>query len=241
MQSDSNLRLHRLGNGLTTAFEWIARRHRLGEISNLAVAWASLVDSAVNGLRLDMYPAVDPGQMNFAFTRPHVIETEYYAVAGGGMRGGSNVDLVFQLWIETDEISIGVGFPLIFLAIPETGGIPQRQWAELQATCRELLTFSPATRVVLFASGHDFQFERMYGPKGPILAIDGVTVAGLRRAPRPTYGIDHYSLAQNLACGNGGDPQISGFHPDQKLMTELLKTFHVAHVLRLRIKVDPRG
>lgn len=236
-----SLRLSRLGDGLATSFKWIAERHRLGQVDDLAEAWTSLTASAADGVRLEMYPGIDPGQLNFAFTHPHRIEAETYLVANGGLRGGPSVDLLFQLWIETDEIGIGVGFPLIFQNIPEHGGIPALQMQDLQATCRELLTFTASTRVVLFASGPEFVFERHNSGNEPVLAIDGVTVAGLRVPFRPIFGVDLYRLGHKLASGEGGDPQLSGYYKDGRLLNAFFETFQVRRVLRLKVKKAAEG
>ena len=234
-------KLGHLGDGLATSFDWIAERHKLGEVNDLAQTWSALTESALDGVQLLNYPCPDPAQTWFAFARPHLVETEVYTVANGGLGGGPNIDLLYQLWVETDEISFGAGFALNFLAVPPFGGIAEPIWSELQDTCRKLQSFTHATRIVLFASADDFHFERTWGSKCPILSLDGTRIAGLRISPRPVHGIDHYSLCRSLASGAGGDPFLSGFYDDRARLTEFLKYFHVGRVLRIWIKSAPES
>jgi hypothetical protein len=226
--------IFQLSDGLRTAFELIVKRDREGKVDDIADAWAALAASGLQDVRLMAPPVVDYEEPYLPFIETHKIHTTLFRVARSGMLGGPWLDLIFQVWFDTEDFSGGFGIPVIMKKIPSYGRMPELIWADLQEAAKKLNVATPSGRIVLFGDGADFDFAHRISSNSPIIVMDTQTFAGLRAPPHPVSGRSYYYFCDDLASGWIGDPALSG-RQNSYVLDEILCNFHVGHVLRICI------
>lgn len=237
-KSQTDLTLNRLGDGLRTAFQWVVERNRAGEVADLADAWAGIASGGLNGLRLMSPPRVDRMEPFLPFIKAHRIRAESFYVGRSGMGGGPPVDLLLQVWLDTEDGVGGFGVPMIIREIPSFGPMPEPLWLELHDTCRKLNVVSPATKLVMVAAEEDFDWgEQAFERRHKVIIWNAHWFAGLHRPPRPAFGRTLESFCIDLASGWVGDPLLSG-RPPSPVLDELLSNYHVGNLVRIRIEID---
>lgn len=98
-------------------------RPRVG-IDDFAGAWVDMLASALQDVRLTATPAIDADSPPLKFLQTHRIATDVFVAAGAGMRGGPAIDVLLQVWFDTEEMFCSCRFPLIFRTIPHSGRMP---------------------------------------------------------------------------------------------------------------------
>jgi hypothetical protein len=150
----------------------------------------------------------------------------------------SRLDLVFQVWLDTEDASGGFGVPLIMQKIPSAGRMPGLMWNDLREAAKKLNVATPSGRLVLVADGKDFDWgETRISRFNPIIVMNAHTFASLRAPPHPVSGRLHYHFCNDLASGWIGDPTLSG-RESSPVLDEILSNFNVGHVLRISISRD---
>lgn len=238
LKPETELAINRLGDALQTSFKWIAKRDRENAIDDIAEEWAEFTASALQDVRLMAPPIVDHTEPFLPFVETHKIRTDLFRVARSGMRGGPRLDVIFQVWFDTEDASGGFGVPLIMTKIPSHGRMPDLVWSDLREAAKKLNVATPSGRIVLFGKGPEFDWSggrisRYY----PILVMNAHTFASLRSPPHPVSGRLHYHFCDDLASGWIGDPALSG-RESSPVLDEILSNFHVGHVLRISILRD---
>jgi hypothetical protein len=155
------------------------------------------------------------------------------------MRGGPTIDVLFQIWFDTEDMVGGFGVPLLFRRIPGAGPMPAPIFEEIQNIARRLTVATPSARILLFADQEDFD----WGPtkvirRHPIIVTNAHSFAGFQRAPHPVVGRTFFHFADDLASGWIGDPVLSG-RTESPVLDEVMMTFAVNQVLRIRIEKEP--
>lgn len=177
----THLSIDNLQKAFGTAFTWVVERDRESGIDDFAGAWVDLLASALQDVRLTATPAIDADSPPLKFLQTHRIATEVFVAARSGMRGGPTIDVLLQVWFDTEEMFCGYGVPLIFRTIPHSGRMPDLMWSELQDVCRKVALATPCARVVLVAQDRDFDwYGSGYWDKNPIIAADAHSIAGQR-------------------------------------------------------------
>lgn len=235
LKPETTLSINRLRDALQTSFEWIVRRDREGGIENIAEAWTELTASALQDVRLMAPPIVDHTEPFLPFIETHKIRTDLFRVAGGGMRGGPHLDVIFQVWLDTDDACGGFGVPMLMRKIPSSGKMPREIWEDLQESSTKLNTATSAGRIVLFGDGSDFDWgDARISRYNPIIVMNAHTFASLRSPPHPVSGRLHHHFCDDLASGWIGDPTLSG-RGKSDVLDEILSNFSVEHILRINI------
>ena len=116
----TDLSVNSFQKAFRTAFNWIVERDREAGVDDFPSAWVELVSSALHDVRLTATPAIDSKSPPLPFAQTHRITTELFHVARSGMRGGPTIDVLLQIWFDTEEMFFGYGVPLIFRKIPPT-------------------------------------------------------------------------------------------------------------------------
>lgn len=231
----TDLSIDNLQKAFSTAFNWIVARDRETGVEDFAGAWVELVASALQDVRLTATPAIEHDSPPLKFLQTHRIATDLFFAARSGMRGGPMIDVLLQVWFDTEEMFCGYGFPLIFRTIPHSGRMPELMWSELQDACRKVTLATPCARVVLVAKDRDFDwYGSDYRDKNPIIAADAHSIAGQRLPPAPVRGRRLDTFCQDLASGWTGDPALSGME-SSAILDEVMTNFQISHVLRIRI------
>lgn len=239
----TDLAIESLGDAFRTAFEWTVAAERKGEVHDFPRAWVELLASALQDVRLTATPAIDADNPPLSFAQTHVIATEVFSVAGGGMRGGPTIDVLLQLWFDTEETLCGYGIPLIFRKIPNSGRMPDLTWSELQQTCRQLTLATPCAKLVFVADRRSFDWYgdgTAYWDPNPVIATDAHSFAGARLPPAPVRGRRLRPFCLDLASGWIGDPALSGIE-SSPIMDEVLCNFLIHRILRIRIGRETTG
>ena len=154
----TDLSIDNLQKAFSTAFTWVVERDRESGIDDFAGTWIDLLASALKDVRLTATPAIDADSPPLKFLQTHRIATEVFVAARSGMRGGPTIDVLLQVWFDTEEMFCGYGVPLIFRTIPHSGRMPDLMWSELQDVCRKVTLATPCARVVLVAQDRDFDW-----------------------------------------------------------------------------------
>ncbi|SDX71160.1 hypothetical protein [Roseicitreum antarcticum] len=235
LKPETELSINRLSDALRTSFEWIVKRDREVAIGDIAEAWAELTASALQDVQLMAPPIVDHTEPFLPFIETHKIRTDLFRVALSGMRGGPRLDLIFQVWFDTEDASGGFGVPLIMQKIPSAGLMPDLVWNDLREAAKKLNAATPSGRIVLFGDGSDFDWgETRISRFNPIMVMNAHTFASIQASPHPVSGRLHYHFCDDLASGWIGDPALSG-RENSPVLDEILSNFHVGHVLRISI------
>jgi hypothetical protein len=226
--------LNNLGRAIQVTLENLCERCQAEQVDEPGSAWASTLVSSINGLWLDRLPATEPGQRALPFSSPHSISCELYRVAGGGMAGGPTVDVLLQVWYDTESLKVSFGIPLLIRQVPSFGPIPASLWLELRDTCRMITGFSCAGRALLI--GHPDPFHLKPGAlidSTALYAVPMTLLAGMIDPPRGMSGhvLEHF--AGDLVSGWIGDPALAGY--GSVSLTDFLKTFHVTSIVRLSV------
>ena len=232
---EQELLLQSLYRGLVTSFEWIGKRLRAGSLLNIADDWAALVASALDGVRLSARTLADPAQADLPFADAPIVHTDLFVVGNSGVGGGPNIDVLFQLWIETEMFSACTGVPMIMRSVPAKGALPPAVWDEIRSDVIALGVFTPVTRVVLFGEDADFEPASSYGSEYSAMVLDTFTISGLKRAPRGREGQPFIYLCHDLASGRHCDPSLSG-RTETDFYRSLIRTCNVRRILRLRVE-----
>jgi hypothetical protein len=236
---ETTIQLHKLGQLFKTTFDEIVKRDRLGDVQDIAEAWVDLTASVLQNVQLMSPPVVHRNEPFLPFIHIHRIRTEVFNVARGGMRGGPVVDVLLQIWFETEEVTAAFGVPIVIRRIPSSGPMPSPMFEELQDTARKLTLATPSGRLMFFADKEDFE----WGEKGmfgyhPIIVVNAHSFAGLRRPPHPVTGREHDHFSDDLASGWIGDPALSS-RETSPILDEVFSNFLVNHVLRIHIEKAP--
>ena len=234
---ESKLQIDQLGAAFSTSFEWIMQRDRATPIAELALEWAELVASALQDVRLAGAPAVDHTQKFLPFIKTHKIKTELFHVAASGMRGGPWLDMILQIWFDTEHASGGFGVPLLMQRIPAIGTMPRAIWDELREAADRLNVATPSGRVILFRHGEDLTWDQLPHARTQPIVINSSSLASLRYPPRSHYARRLDLFCHDLASGWIGDPILSGREPSP-VLDEIFSNFHVGRVLRIHIVME---
>jgi len=229
--------IDQLGKSFLTGFQWISRRDAEAPVAELAIEWAELIASALNDVRLTAPPTVDDRQPFLPFIKTHRIGTELFHVAQSGMRGGPRLDLILQIWFDTEHASGGFGVPLLMQRVPRTGAMPEPMWHELRETAQKLNVATPSGRVVLLRRGVDLSSDRPSDYDAHPVVMNSFTLASTRSPPHPVYGRRLDQTCHDLASGWIGDPALSG-RESSPVFDEILGNFHVGRVLRIAIRQE---
>lgn len=190
LKPETELFINRLSDALRTSFEWIIKRDREESIGDIAEAWAELTASALQDVRVMAPPIVDYTEPFLPFIETHNIRTDLFRVARSGMRGGPRLDLIFQVWLNTEDANGGFGVPLIMQKIPSAGRMPDLMWNDLREAAKKLNVATPSGRLVLIADGTDFDWgETRISRFNPIIVMNAHTFASMRAPPHPVSGL----------------------------------------------------
>lgn len=238
LNPETELYIYRLSDGLRSSFERIAQRDRKELIDDLAEAWADYTAGILDDIRLIAPPQVDPKEPLLPFFAPHRIRAELFQVHRSGMRGGPRLDLIVQIWLDTEDMHGGFGVPLWLCRVPSWGRMPRPVWSELGEAARQLGLATPAGRIALFGDGADFDWGQPGMTFGvPVVVANAHSFAALQAPPFPKSGLCYYHFCNDLASGWIGDPALSG-RAKSPVLDEILRTFHVGYILRIRIARD---
>lgn len=240
----SELAFESLAAAFRTAFTFTFENDRKckGTLPDFAGDWADLLASALNDARLAANPAIDDTSPAFPFADPHRILAERFIVARSGMTGGPTIDVLLQLWFDTEELLCGTGIPLVFQRIEKAGRMPDLMWSDLRDICRRITMATPCGRMLFVAKGAGFDWwgdGSLFFSPNPILAVDMHGFAGTRLPPAPLNGRRLDAFCRDLASGWIGDPALSG-REASPLLDALMRDFQINHVLRETIARDSR-
>jgi hypothetical protein len=226
--------LNRLGSGFEVAFVKLAEKVRADQIDDPSRYWTEFVAGGLNRTVLREPPAIERTVAVLPFHNRHEIRTELFSVTNGGLHGGPTVDILLQIWCDTESMSAGFGIPLIMRTVPSFGRIPQGLWTELQEISKNLMKTTPAGRVVLI--GYPDMFAGLgYAAAEPVVALPVAMIPGMTMPPHSSRARCLTNFAFDLASGWIGDPALSG-RGDLTVMNEFLGFFDVTHLLRVRIE-----
>lgn len=238
LKPETELSINRLSDALRTSLEWIVKRDRENAIDDIAEAWAELTASALQDVRLMAPPIVDHTEPFLPSIKTHKIRTDLFRVARSGMRCGPRLDLIFQVWFDTEDACGGFGVPLLVQKIPSAGRMPELAYNDLQEAAKKLNVATPSGRIVLFGDGSDFDWgETRISRYNPIIVMNAHTFASMLSPPHPVSGRLNHHFCDDLASGWIGDPALSG-RENSPVLDEILSNFHVGHVLRISIARD---
>lgn len=238
----TDLSIDRLAGAFQTTFDWIVERDRKGEVQDFAGEWVDLLASGLHDVRMTATPAIDAQQPGLPFVEVHRITTETFFVARSGMRGGPAIDVLLQLWFDTEEMVCAYGIPLIFQRIANSGRMPDMMWHDLQEVCRKITMATPCARVVFVAKESDFEWFRdgsRFWDGNAVIATDAHGFAGACLPPAPVSGRRLKAFCQDLASGWIGDPALAGREPSA-ILDEVMSNFLISHVLRIRVERESK-
>lgn len=234
---ERELWVDQLGKSLLTAFRWVSGRESQTPVTEFASEWAALIDSALNDVRLTAPPTVDDRQPFLSFIKTHRITTHLFQALRSGMLGGAPLDLILQIWFDTEHASGGFGVPMVMQQVPRSGAMPEPMWHELRQTAQKLNVATPAGRFVLLRRGVDPGSDSLFDHDHHPVVMSSFTLASTRSPPHPVYGRRLDQFCHDLASGWIGDPALSG-RTDSPVFDELLSNFHVGPVLRIAIRQE---
>lgn len=237
----TDLSIDRLYSAFETSFNWAIDQNREGTSTDLPAAWVDIVASGLDGVRLTAAPVIGAHQPPLKFIETHVISTQRFYVARSGMAGGPKIDVLLQLWFDTEETQWACGIPLIFRKVKQTGRMPDLAWADLQQLCRLITKATPSARVLFIAEKRDFDRygESSYIGYNRLIASDANSLAGAKLAHTPLAGRTMQELCRDMASGWIGDPALSG-KEEGGLLAQIMQVHQIDHVLRIRIDRDSK-
>lgn len=232
--------LHHISDAMRWSMQKMAKQCREDAVEDLADYWVDLVASSLGRMPLLWPPMTTPGQLPLPFQAPHRIETEVYVVGAGGLLGGPTLDVLLQVWFETESMSASFGIPIMMRRVPSFGLIPREIWAELRETARRLNQITPSGRLLLVGHPDPFAgWPNTVVRHTDAYALSTILAAGMIEPPRGLSGrmLEHF--AYDLASGWIGDPALAGGDTSPEL-SAFLSIFDTARILRIRIrKVTP--
>lgn len=236
LKPETQFSIRRLSDALQSSFDWIIRRDRKEALDDIGTTWAELIADTLKDVRLVAPPVVDYSEPFLPFIELHRIRTFLFDVAGGGMRGGPRLDVLFQVWFDTEDSAGGFGIPLLMRKIPASGRMPLDTWDELQEASRKLNVATPAGRIMLFGDGADFDWgETRLTRYHPVIVMSTQSFASLRAPPHPVFGRSMEHFSYDLASGWIGDPAISS-RTRSPVFDELLSNLHIGQILRISVE-----
>lgn len=219
-------------------FKTVLAEDRNEDIRDFGASWAELTAKCLDDVRLTAAPGIDIDSPVLPFIEIHRLKSELYTVARSGMRGGPTVDVLLQIWFDTEEMLAGYGMPLVFCKVAKTGRLPDALWGDIRETCRHINMATPSGRLVFVAPEKKYSFGSEYFEEySTISAIDMNSFSGTRLPPEPLRGRRLDALCQDIASGWFGDPALSGLHPSS-LLDEFMKTCRIENLLRIKITRD---
>lgn len=213
----------------------LADECRTGCVDDPATHWAESAARLLHDYGLERPPSAEAAQPMLPFDAPHRITTELYSVARGGLEGGPSIDVLLQVWYNTESLKSAFGIPLLLRCVPSFGPVPQHIWTELREASHALNAFTCAGRVLLIGHPDPFatRFEAIIDSSA-IYALPTTLLAGMIDPPRGLSGqvLEHFP--DDFVSGWVGDPALADENGSPKL-SAFLRTFDVIHLLRLRI------
>ena len=234
MSPPDDLILKNLGQAIQVTLKNLCDDQQRGLVANLADHWVQHLARATN-FGVERPPAVEREQMILPFESPHRFMTELYSVTGGGISGGPTVDVLLQVWFNTESMKTSFGIPLVFQVVPSFGPVPNDTWNDLRETAVGLNNFTAAGRIIVVGNPNPFETQGWFGrSESPLYGVSTTLLAGMTTPPRGMSGriLEHF--AYDLISGWLGDCMLGGNMPSAKL-TDFLSFFDIRHLLRLRV------
>ena len=232
-----DIALHHLGGGIRASLKHVAARCQAGGVDDPARAWVDCLGSRLHNMPLSWPPMSQRNQPVLPFSKPHRMTTEAFVSGGGGMAGGATVDVLLQIWFETESMATAFGIPLLLRCVPASGPIPPGVWAELRDAARQLNQVTGSGRVLLIGNPDPFEWKHSTEHASDIYAISTIMLAGMTDPPRGGSGRHLGQFDYDLVSGWIGDPTLAGTDREGN-MPYFLSLFDVAHILRIRIRKD---
>ncbi len=236
-----DITLHHLGSAAKTLLSKTAQGCRDGSVSDPADHFAVTMASFLDGIVLTYPPVVDRHQGTLPFTARHEVAADVFKVARGGSGGGPTIDLLLQIWCETESMNVAFGVPLLMRRVPSFGPIPRDLWDQLGESARALNAVTGSGRLILigepdpFYRGPDELFRDTHG----VSALPTLMIAGMLNPPRGVSGRFLDWFCDDLVSGWIGDPALSG-RGASRVLEDALQFFDIARLLRIHIrKVAP--
>jgi hypothetical protein len=231
---DDQIMLYRLGSALAGSFRRLGDAVETGEAPTPAVWWTNFLAGALDRMLLRDPTACEEGQGLFPFARPHEIAVSSFLVPGSGSAGRGQVDVLFQLWLDTETTKCALGTPLLFRTVDGARPVAPDIWDELQGLARPLSEWSPSSRILLCGHPDPFAYpptsvlanERVY-------AMPASLCAGYTCPPRGVSGVRADRFGHDLASGWLGDPMLGGANPSH--LSSFLNEFQVGRILRVHV------
>jgi hypothetical protein len=224
--------IYRIGDNIFTAFRILSDSICQHDDESACDKLADILLIGFDDMILVEPPTLDPTQPVLPFHDPHRITAEYHHVAGGGMQGGPTIDLLIQIWLETETMACAYAMPLVIRIVPSAGPIPGTVWADMRASARILNRTTPSAVYILMS--RDGTFQTPLGLGMSAYALPAIHVEGITQPPR-AKGKPIYAFCNDLAAGWGADPQLSGMFPSP-VMDEFLNLCHIARIVRLTVR-----
>ena len=236
----SEIVTHDLAYSLHWCFYTAREKAPEASAATFADAWVSLAFRALHGITIGRLAGSSHLSRPLPFAGTHRIETEAFYAARSGSLGGGNIDVLFQLWIDSEDRWATYGTPILFHDADRRSSLSDPDWRELKERCARVSLATPCGRVLfllgkdhfrLYESGNDYESPDWFR------VSDMVGVGGSRISPAPRNGRGLMDFCVDLASGWVGDPALSGAN-ENPIMGELLSNFHIGHVLRVKIVRD---
>lgn len=236
----SELVIHDLAHALHYCFHTVKEKSPQASAPEFADAWVDFVVEALDGVCISRVAGMDQLSRPLPFAGTHRIEVQAFYAARSGMRGGGNIDVLFQLWCDTEDRWSTYGTPIVFQGADDFEPLADQVWHDLKRKCARVTLATPCGRV-MFVLGADYfdaiPREHQVGYPDWFRVSDMASLAGSRTSPTPRNGRGLMDFSVDLASGWIGDPALSGAS-ENPVMDELLTNFHVAHILRLKVVRD---
>lgn len=228
--------LHHISGAMRVSLKRLVEKSQEDAIDDPADYWVDLVASALNGMPLLWPPMVDSGQSPLPFEAPHRIETEVYLVGSSGLLGGPTLDVLLQVWFETESMNAAFGIPLLMRRVPSFGPVPRAIWDERRETALRLNEITPCGRLLLLGHPDPFGAKPHHViSEAPLYVLSTILAAGMTDPPRGLSGVILEHFAYDFASGWIGDPVLSGGRKSPEL-NAFLSYFDTARILRIRIR-----
>lgn len=174
------------------------------------------------------------------FERPHDVRVERFRVLQSGLGGGATVDVLFQVWIDTETMRASFGVPLVFREIAPFGPVDPDVWAELREVALALQRFTSAARFAFVAEPEPFVpcgWDRRRDDDF-VRWLSGIAVVGLRSPARPPRMTAQAFAIDDIVSGWIGDVELGGESPTNALHA-FVKHFHVRQIVRVILEALP--